>query len=194
MVDENSEKNKNNTKKVQLHARISKDTYKLIDDLAEDYGSKSKVIEKAVDFFKKYKKNWDREQQIWNRARREMDMLLVGRTTFQSYISGNHETAWEENIATKVIEWITGKQLSDLSLLETLNAIKDMWMAANYFTHIDIKQNVGNKTVVMTFYHTLNQNYGQFWANYFKTWLENNKECEITNSVVEHEFFKLIIN
>ena len=194
MTGQISENNKNN-KKVQLHVRISEETYSSIDDLTEDYGSKSKVIEKAVDFFKKYKKNWDREQQFWNRARREMDMLLVGRTTFQSYISGNFETAWKENVATKVIEWITGKQLSDLSLIETLNAIKDMWMAANYFTHVDIKQNEGEKTVVMTFYHTLtlNQNYGEFWSNYFKTWLENNKKCKITYTI-QHEYFTLTIN
>lgn len=185
------ENNKNN-KKVQLHLRISEETYASVDDLAEDYGSKSKVIEKAVDFFKKYKKNWDREQQIWNRARKEMDMLLVGRTTFQSYISGNYQTAWKENIATKVIEWITGKQIEKLSVLETLNAIKDMWMAANYFTKVDIKKILDEDPIVMIFYHTLNQNYSQFWSNYFKTWLENNKNCKITYSI-QNEFFTLII-
>jgi hypothetical protein len=190
MTKEKSEKN--NIKKVQLHARISEEIYNTIDDLAEDYGSKSKVIEKAVDFFKKYKKNWDKEQQTWNRARKELNMVLVGRTTFQSYISGNYETAWKENIATKVIEWITQKHLSDLSLEKTLEAIRDMWIIANYFTHVEIK-NLGKNSFVMTFYHTFNQKYGQFWSNYFKTWLENNKKCEITYSV-EHEFFKLTIN
>ena len=193
MTDENSENNKNNNKKIQLGVRVSEETYNSIEDLTEDYGSKWKVIEEAIDFFKKYKKNWDDDQKIWNRARKEMDMLLVGRTTFQSYISGNYETAWKENIATKVIEWITHKHLDDLDLKETLNAIKDMWKAANYFKHVDIKEKMGDDAFVMTFYHTFNQKYGEFWSNYFKVWLENNKKCKITYSI-EREFFKLTIN
>ncbi len=194
MAGENIENNKNNNnKKIQLGVRVSEDTNKLINELKEDLGSKSKVIEKAVAFYKNYWKNWDRSQQLWNRARKELNMFLVGKTTFQSYISGNYKTAWKENIATKVIEWITGKNLSDLSFKETLDAIKEMWMAANYFTHVDIKQNVDKNTFVMICYHTLDQNYGEFWSEYFKTWLENNKKREIT-CFVENEYFKLIIN
>ena len=44
----------------------------------------------------------------------------------------------------------------------------------------------------MTFNHDLTREYGKFWANYFKTLLENNWNCSVQKSV-RNESFHLII-
>ncbi len=193
MSDEaETEKKKKGDSKVQIHTRISSESFETINNLAEVLGSKAKVIEESVEFYKKYKKNWTPEQQIWNRARIELNMFLVGKTTFMSYISGNSEKAWKNNIATEVIEWITGKNIEKLSLEEILNAIKDMWMSANYFNQIKII-NVSKERYKMIFnHHILERKYSEFWANYFKTWLENNRKCN-TEILIRNESFTIII-
>lgn len=177
--------NKEKDTKKQLHVRISQSIYDDIEELADIYGSKSNVIEKAVHFFKSYKKNWDEEQKVWNKAR-ELNMVLVGKTTFMSYLTGNSQKAWEENLATEVIEWISNKHIEDLSLIEMLQAIKKMWVAANYFTSIKINESDVDGAIEVFFYHTFNKSYSDFWAKYFKTWLKQNNKVEVTlNSRIE---------
>jgi predicted house-cleaning noncanonical NTP pyrophosphatase (MazG superfamily) len=182
---------KDKDEKIQLHTRISTNIYKEIEELTDIYGNKSNVIEKAVDFFKKYKKNWDEDQKIWNKAR-ELNMLLVGKTTFMAYLSGDSKKAWEDNIATEVIEWISDKKIEKLTLLEILESIKKMWVAANYFTSIKIIENSEISAINISFFHTFNKEYSNFWANYFKRWIEKNLSYE-TKIHLRNEIFSLEI-
>ncbi|MHA1341807.1 MAG: hypothetical protein ACTSRZ_18275 [Promethearchaeota archaeon] len=191
-MSQNEEKKSKKSIKVQIHTRISKEASDAIEELSKITGSKAKVIEDAVLFYKKYKTRWDKSQQIWNKAR-ELQMVLVGKTTFMSYISGDISKVWEENICTEVIEWITKKHLKDLTILEIMNAIKDMWVAANYFKNVEIRELEANpKTYEMRFYHNFNKKYSEFWANYFRKWFKDNLKCNVECSI-RNELFILFI-
>ena len=159
---------KTNTEKkekirARLHTTISSETEDNLNKYAslEDnegkkiYGNKSKVIEKALDLLDKYHHpEKEDEQAIWNRAKNELKMLLVGKPTFIAYISGNYKQAYEDNIAIDIIEWYTQKSIEDLSIeaiydLHKLScvgffhhtmAIFGLLLACHYNTYIDISQ------------------------------------------------------
>jgi len=187
-----NDKKDNFNLKVPIHTRISKDVYSTIEELSKNLGSKAKVIEDAVNFYKDYKFKWDKNQEIWNKAR-ELQMVLVGKTTFMSYISGDITKVFEQNICTEIIEWLTKKPLKDLTKLEIFNAIKDIWIAANYFINIEIIAQNSNNSYELRFYHNFNKKYSEFWANYFEKWFKNNLNLKV-ESLLRNESFILFLS
>ncbi|MHA1274732.1 MAG: hypothetical protein ACTSQS_15005 [Promethearchaeota archaeon] len=194
-MSKKTEKDKNNNDKESksgrkpiIHTTISKRANKILekyanlkgDDNKIIFGSKSKVIEEALELIDKYN-NPEREdlQMIWNRAKDELNMVLVGKRTFLSYISGDYKRAFKENIAIDIIEWYKRKNIDEISLNELLESIKNIWLAANYFYKIDVE--VGSKgTYQMSFYHDFhNEKYSNFWGNYFSELLSHLKECSV---------------
>ncbi|MFW9772722.1 MAG: hypothetical protein ACFFEO_11255, partial [Candidatus Thorarchaeota archaeon] len=64
----------------------------------EEFGSKSAVVDAAIKTLKKNKEpKLEEQRKIWCRARDELNMLLVGKTTFLNYIKGNVEEAYTKN-------------------------------------------------------------------------------------------------
>ena len=196
----NQKDKKGKSEKFHIHTTISKHTKELIDtysDMEDNdgnkiFGKKSKVIQRALELLDNYYNPKDDDVGvIWSRTREELNMVLVGKTTFLSYISGNRKKAYTDNIAVDVIEWYLGKRKEEMDLEEFLKGLKGMWYAANYFRKIDIiKYDEG--AIQMTFNHDLTREYGKFWANYFKALLENNWNCSVQKSV-RNESFHLII-
>ena len=175
-------------KKLTIHTTISEKANELLEkyaDLKDNdqnkiFGNKSKVIEKALELLDQYyypeKSNL---QTIWNRARDELNMVLVGKKTYLSYISGDHKKALTENIAIDIIEWYKNENIVDMPLDELLDSIKNIWLSANYFYKIDIE--VGSKgTYQMSLYHDFHsKRYSNFWGNYFSELLHNQKQCDV---------------
>lgn len=176
-------------KKPSIHTTISKNTYDLLlkyqkfKDKDNNFifkNQKSKVIERAIELLDNfYNPNQDNLQSIWNRAKYELNMVLVGKRTFLSYISGDYQKALRENIAKDIIEWYKGRNIKDMLLLDILNSIKDIWLAANYFYKVDVE--IGSKgSYQMTFYHDFHsERYSYYWGDYFSTLLQEEKNCDI---------------
>ena len=72
-----------------------------------------------------------------------------------------------------------------------LNAIKDMWIAGNYFTQVTIDKGE-EYDYEIKFYHSMNKNFSEFWANYFKSWLERNMGVKV-DFILRNEAFYLKI-
>lgn len=175
-------------KKLTIHTTISEKANELLEkyaDLKDNsnnkiFGNKSKVIEKALELLDQYYFPEKSDlQTIWNRARNELNMVLVGKKTYLSYISGDYKKAFTENIAIDILEWYKNENVADMSLDELLDSIKNVWLSANYFYKIDI--DVGSKgSYQMSFYHDFHsKRYSDFWGNYFSELLHNQKQCDI---------------
>jgi hypothetical protein len=84
-----------------------------------------------------------------------------------------------ENIAFDILEWNKIKNIDDMSLMELLNSIKNVWLSANYFYKIDIE--LGSKrSIQMLFYHDFHsRKYGDFWGNYFSELLLHQKYRDV---------------
>ncbi len=197
----NNQIGKNNaSEKVHIHTTIPKQSKELIDKYSdmEDregnkvFGKKTKVIERALQLLDNYYNPKENDIDIiWCRARKELNMVLVGKTTFLSYISGNTKKAYTENIAVEAVEWYNGKRMEDMDLEEFLKGLKGMWFTANYFRKIDlIKYDEG--AIQMTFSHDLTRDYGKYWAEYFITLLENNWHCSVQKSIRNESFYLII--
>lgn len=179
--------------KKSVHATISNESYNIIEEYQTEYGSKSAVVDAAIKVLKKRKKPFLEEQRnIWCRARDELNMLLVGKTTFLSYIKGEVEGAYTNNIAIEVIEWYLGKRIEEMNLEEFLNGLKGMWEVGNYFYKIQLIKNKNN-VYQMTFKHDLTKDYSIFWSNYFEILIKENWNC-FTEAFIRTESFYLIIS
>ncbi len=171
-----------------IHTTLSEDAVKLLDkymQLKNDrgepvYGSQSKVIEVALDLLDKHHHPVQEDlQSIWNRARGELNMLLVGKATFLAYISGNYENAFEHNVATDILEWYAKKTIEEMSCKEILEGLRTIWIAANYFFEVKIEEKAGGGFDV-SFYHDLHElRYSEFWGKYFATFIERHHPCRV---------------
>jgi len=182
---------KKNQKK-SVHATISDESYNILEQYIKEFGSKSAVVDKSLKIFKKFKEPKMQDQRsVWCRAKDELNMLLVGKTTFLNYIKGEADEAFTKNIAVEVIEWYLGKRIGKMTLDEFLEGLKGMWKVANYFYIIELEKNK-NGTFQMRFNHDLTQDYSRFWAGYFEKLLIDNWGCFV-ESFIRNESFYLII-
>jgi len=177
------------TSKKTIHTTLSQESNEILDKYAnlkdkndeKIFGNKSKVLEKALEILdKSYNpQNKDDLQAIWDRARNELNMVLVGKKTYLAYLSGDYENALIENIAVDILEWYTRMSIEDMDLEEVLKAIKCVWLAANYFYKIEIE--TGSKgSYQMSFYHDFHSiKYSEFWGSYFARLLSEQKKCEV---------------
>jgi predicted CopG family antitoxin len=178
--------------KNSVHATISDESYEILQQFKEEFGSKSAVVDAGLKSLKKLKEpHLEDQRKIWCRARDELNMLLVGKTTFLSYIKGNVEEAYSKNIAIEAIEWYLGKTIENMTLQKFLEGLKGMWLAANYFYKIELEKNEKG-TFQLRFNHELTKEYSIFWAKYFEKILIDNWGCFV-EAFIRNESFYLII-
>ncbi|MHA1584503.1 MAG: hypothetical protein ACTSWL_04555 [Promethearchaeota archaeon] len=171
-----------NEEKIDFHTKIYKDDYRMIKTLALKYGNIQKVIEKALKLVRskeaitsanisdKIRKDKMDNYLLASIMHQEFQMVYVGRRTFLSYIKKIPQTPIEENNALELIEWFYNdeKPISELSLEEILIAIRNLWIAGNYFKNISIKP-LNTDGFKIVFYHDFNDTtYGNYWIRYFK--------------------------
>lgn len=169
----------------------------IIDRDGQDYEQRFEVIEEAVSFLEKEEDPEKMEDlELWCRARQEMSMMLIGKTTFNQMIHAAEtpedsiEKPQKKNIALDVILWLTKKPLSSLSLIEILEAIKKMWVVSNYFYLIDINE-LEKDTYNILMKHHQNKRYSQYWLGYFQTLFNylNDKEDVAFKCYIEGQAF-----
>ena len=127
-------------------------------------------IEQAIKYYGDQK---DLNRDLWVRARDEMKMCLIGKTTFNQLIHAAEmpedarERAYKKNVAFDLILWYTGKHLKNLTIEEIINTIAKMWNVANYFYAIDVHKEDDEFHVL--FKHRQNRRYSEYWLGYFTT-------------------------
>ncbi len=149
---------------------ISPEILAIIEKYKEKEEPKFVFIERAIKYFGE-QKSLDRD--LWVRARDEMKMCLIGKTTFNQLIHAAEmpedarERAYHKNVAFDLILWYTGKPLKSLTVEEIINTIAKMWVVANYFYAIDVHEE--NDEYHMLFKHRQNRRFSEYWLGYFTT-------------------------
>ncbi len=146
----------------------------IVDKYEKDFGQKIKVIEHAIKCFDEKKEPSKTEDiDLWIRAREELGMMLIGKTTFKQLLTAA-ETPEESldkpikrNIAKDIILWYTGKPIKSLTLEEIIFAIEKLWKMANYFYVIEVKKEQTDQFHII-FRHNQNERYSSYWLRYFK--------------------------
>jgi len=138
------------------------DTYKEQDEKLVNF------LERAIQYYGQ-QKSLDRD--LWVRAREEMKMMLIGKTTFNQLIAAAEapkdalEKPFKRNVAFDLILWYTGKPLKNLSIEDIINTIAKIWVVANYFYQIDVHKE--GEEYHLLFKHRQNKRYSRYWLGYF---------------------------
>ncbi len=144
------------------------------------FGNKARVIERALELLdEQYNPEKGNKDATWERARDELNMVLVGKRTFLSYISGDVQKAYKENIAVDIIEWFKAKTMGELTIEEILQAIMEIWKAANYFYKTDMETDDGGVFRVYLYHDFHEKRFSEYWGNYFKELLFELKRCNV---------------
>ncbi|MFX1489097.1 MAG: hypothetical protein ACFFBI_08115 [Promethearchaeota archaeon] len=175
---------------------ISPEIHAVIERFKEESESDIDFIEKAIKYYGD-QKNLDRD--LWVRARDEMKMMLIGKTTFNQLIHAAElpedarDKAYRKNVAFDLILWYTGKPLKSLTIEEVINTVAKMWVVANYFYAIDVSKE--GDEFHLHFRHRQNRRYSQYWVGYFKTLFESDDlafKCTVEGLTLD-ESISLII-
>ena len=153
---------------------MSPEIVAIFDKYKDQYKTRTELIHDALKLLEKQKDPEKAEAlDLWIRARDELQMMLIGKTTFKELLIAA-ETPEESldkpikrNIALDVILWYTGKPIKSLSLDEIISTIKKMWMAANYFYFVDVKK-INTDQYHIIFKHHQDKRYSNYWLRYFK--------------------------
>ena len=110
--------------KPSVHATISQEASDILEEFAnsEEYKNKSAVVDAALKALKKLKEPMLEEwQSVWLRARDELNMIILGKTTFLSYLKGDFKVAYKNNqITPEPLRTIDDDSEQNLSLIRAL--------------------------------------------------------------------------
>jgi hypothetical protein len=149
---------------------ISPEMHAIIEKFKEDGETDIKFIERAIRYYGDQNAS---DRDLWVRARDEMKMCLIGKTTFNQLIHAAElpeealERPWRKNVAIDLILWYNeAKPLKSLSVEEIIKTIQKMWVVANYFHTIDVVKESEDE-FHMLFRHRQNKRYSAYWLGYF---------------------------
>jgi hypothetical protein len=166
----------------------------ILERYEDNFGGEWPLIEEALKEFDKEKTPAKLEDiDLWCKAREELQMMLIGKTTFNQLLAAAEtpemslEKPMKRNIALDVILWYTRKQVKDLSLEEILQAIKKMWKVANFFYFIDIRED-DKDIFYLILKHYQNKRYSNYWLGYFKELFTSNDlafKCKVDGQALD---------
>ncbi|MHA1150752.1 MAG: hypothetical protein ACTSR8_21230 [Promethearchaeota archaeon] len=168
----------------ELYHSMSANTHAIIDRYAKrdesnpeviSYDEEFAVIEEAIHFFDKshHIRKEDEDDVLLIRARKERDMMLIGKMTFKQLIDAaaspkkSIDKPQKRNNALDVILWYTKKPITALSLVEIIEAIQKMWVVTNFFKKIEVNEESGD-IYYLTFIHNEDELYSKYWLGYFE--------------------------
>jgi len=176
---------KNSVKCFDDFNSISPEILAIIEKYKEEDELNIKFIEKAIKYFGE-QKNLDRD--LWVRARDEMKMMLIGKTTFNQLIRAAEEPKdslekpFKKNVAIDIILWYNdSRPLKSLTPEEIIFTVQKMWVVANYFHTIDVHKE-GEDQFDMLFRHRQNKRYSAYWLGYFTELFKSEEmpfKCEV---------------
>ncbi len=119
------------------------------------------------------------DRDLWIRARDEMKMMLIGKTTFNQLIRAAAEPStaldkpFKKNVSLDLIMWYNNSRpLKSLTFEEVIHTIQKIWVVANYFYSIDINHSTEDE-YHMLFRHRQNKRYSEYWLGYFTELLQS---------------------
>ena len=150
---------------------ISPEIHAIIEKFKEVDETDISFIEQAIKYYGD-QKALDRD--LWVRARDEMKMMLIGKTTFNQLIHAAEmpedslERPFKKNVALDLIVWYNeSRPLKSLTIDQIIATVQKMWVVANYFYKIDVVKE-DEKMFHLLFKHRQNKRYSSYWFGYFK--------------------------
>lgn len=182
---------KKRKEKVRVQTVIDKDVYdNIVKKYLEEYEFLNKVLEEALICFDKHKKTLteigDKYDQLLIRLKNEVGLTALGFTAFEHLCAGRIDRVVEENGLEYAIEWLYNKPMSEISIEETLEAIKDIWIATNRVHNVSI--NKTDSEIHMIFHSKIGPNSDRLFCEAIKVLLERTYDVDVSYSIKPHGY------
>lgn len=155
----------------EIYNSIPDEIKKFVEDYGIQFGGRRKVVIEALrQLMTKYLRPKASDDDLWDRAREELNVMIVGKKFFGQLLEqskNNFEQLKVSNLAIDPLLWYLGKPIKELSLEDFLNAIKKIWVVFNFFNLIDVKKETEDYFYII-FNHRQNKQYSNFWLKFFK--------------------------
>ena len=153
---------------------MSPEIYAIIEKYKSEDEKDWNFIERALKYYDEMKNpETNAVHDLWMRARDEMNMLLIGKTTFNQLIAAAEaprdslDKPFKKNVAIDLILWYNNSQpLKNLTIEKVIETIKVMWVVANYFYTIDVTKQSEDEYHLL-FRHHQSKKYSSYWLGYF---------------------------
>lgn len=182
---------KRKKQKVRIQTVIDKNIYdNIIKKYLKEYKFLNKLLEEALICFDKYKKTLneigDKYDLLLIRLKNEVGITALGFKAFEHLAAGRTDRAIRENGLEYAIEWFYGKPISEISIEETLEAIRDIWIATNRVHNAYINKS-GNE-IHMIFHSKIGTNSDRIFCEALKLFLERNYDVDVSYSIKPHGY------
>ena len=177
---------------------ISHEIDAILDKFKEAGEPDISFVERAIKYYGDQK---ELDRDLWVRARDEMKMMLIGKTTFNQLIAAAEAPEesltkpWHKNVAIDLILWYNeAKPLKSLSIEEIIKTIQKMWVVANYFHTIDVVKESEDEFHLL-FRHRQNKRYSSYWMGYFTELFTSEEmpfKCQVEGQVFDESISMMI--
>ncbi|MFW9900966.1 MAG: hypothetical protein ACFFDY_06725 [Candidatus Thorarchaeota archaeon] len=177
---------------------ISAEMHAIIDKFKEEGETDISFIQRAIKYYGDQK---ELDRDLWVRAREEMKMMLIGKTTFNQLIHAAEmpedglEKPWRKNVAIDLILWYNdAKPLKNLSIEQIIKTVQKMWVVANYFHTIDVVKESEDEFHIL-FRHRQNKRYSSYWLGYFTELFMSEEipfKCEVEGQTFDESISMII--
>lgn len=178
-------------KMYDAYSSMSPEVHAIIEKYKENDESEVSFLQRVIKYYGELKMA---DRDIWIRARDEMKMMLIGKTTFNQLIHAAAEPQdalerpFKKNVAMDLIMWHNNSRpVKTLSIDQIIKTIQKIWVVANYFYTIDVTQIDQNKYHLL-FRHRQNKRYSEYWLGYFTELFKSPEmpcKCEIEGATYD---------
>lgn len=182
---------KKRKQKVRVQTVIDKNIYdNIVKKYLEEYEFLNKVLEEALICFDEHKKTvskiGNKYDQLLLRLKNEVGVTALGFTAFEHLSAGRVDKAIKENGLEYAIEWFYNKPMSEISIEETLEAIREIWIATNRIHNANI--NKTNNEIHMIFHSKIGPNSDRIFCEAIKLFLERTYDVDVSYSIKPHGY------
>ncbi|MBE8539466.1 hypothetical protein [Geoglobus acetivorans] len=180
-------------KQVRLGTYISKETYNMLRDLTEEYGTQSRVIDVALKLlYEIHRRNLNAKKIITRESLIEnFDCVVITRSNLENFIRKEPEKFYEEDFIDAMVRFTLNVDVEKAQIFDLVRVLDDIYVkAAKWFSNIIVDEK--NDGYEMTFTHISDLNYSNFFATYFKNFLTRFGYI-ITGESISSKFFSIAV-
>ncbi len=179
---------------MRLGTYISHEAYDMMQELVSEYGTQTKVLEVAIrllyDIHRQglnVRSMLFREELIEN-----FDCVVITRSNLENFIHKENEKFFKEDFINAMVKFALRKlKTKEPKIRDLIKVIKDIYVyGARWFSNIVLDEELTHYEV--TFTHTSDLQYSNFFATYFKNFFDRTK-YNVEDVEISSKFFSIIL-
>lgn len=167
--------------KRRLHTTISEEASRIIEKYFAEYGRVNNVIEEALAVFDRYKRGINERSCNLTEIMDEANLVAFNAKTIELVVSGEIEKALCDNELEILIRRQYNKSISEISLLEAIEGVKECLTTTRKATKVNLKRDDAGYYLLVT--SNLGQNTDLILCEALRRFFELNYSVKVTFEV-----------